>query len=215
MIKRTTLIVTAVIGLLLLAAGGVAAAYYLSSTMNVDQNTIDSEYIVISSTDYSDFLNEVSFDTTISVDPLDNVTITYDLNADTDIWDAYGNTYGVDGTADACLISNAMSINVAQTNTTGGYDLEITVSAFSPIAGLTYTMKVGTQYCTYGQTTPDTWTFHDLTFGTDYAVALYVSGTPSETPGSTVGFTNYDPNVTPKVIGSVFTFTATAPNGAP
>ena len=227
MIKRTTLIVTAVIGLLLLAAGGVAAAYYLHSTTTVEQNDIDSEYIVISSSRYIDFLNEVSFDTTVSYDPSTQTSSTvYDLNENADIWNTTGNTYGPDLDNDSCLISNALTINVGQTNATGLYNLEITVSDFNPISGLTYVMTItstqGTQYSEYLDANhPNKWVFYDLTFGLDHSVALYVMGTPTENPGATVGFTNYDPdardnnNQPAPVTGSIFTFLATAPNGAP
>lgn len=200
-----------VVLLVLATAGSVIASYNLHSSTTVEDNDIDSEFIVISTSTHSDLLDEVSFDTTVATDD----TVSYSLNANQDIWDDGADTYGTDGVNDACLISNALTVNVAQTNVSGYYNLDVTVTGFTPIAGLTYTMKVGTQYCTYGQTVAGHWNFADLNFGQDYAVALYVSGTPTENPGSTVGFTNYDPDATPAVAGSIFTFLATAPNGAP
>lgn len=217
MIKKTTAMIAIILGIILFTAGSVYAAYNLHSTTTIEDNDLDSEYIVISSTVHKDFLDEVSFDTTVTADPVTgDESVAYVLNASEDIWNTATNGYGADGTKDACLISNATTINVKQTNVEGYYTLAVTVTDFIPIQGLTYTMKVGTSHCTFGQYVAEQWTFYDLTFGDNYEVALYVSGTPTEDPGATVGFTNYD-NSDPEhvVTGSVFTFTATAPNGSP
>lgn len=214
--KKIMFAVGLVLFVILFTAGSVVASYYLHSSTTIEDNDIDSEFIVISSSTYTDFLDEVSFDTTVTTDPLDNVIVTYTLNANVDIYNNEStHAYGTDGVNDACLISNALTINVAQTNVTEGYDLTVTVSDFDPIAGLTYIMKVGTAYCTYGQSVANQWTFSGLSFGTNYDVALYVYGTPSVSPGSMIGFTNYDPDLQNPVVGSIFTFLATAPNGAP
>lgn len=228
--RKVSFGVIAVILALVLTAGTVTAAYFLHSTTTVEDNDIDSEFIVIGLSTYTDLLDEVSFDTTVTYNQATQTSTTaYDLNENADIWNPTANNnngdYGTDGVNDACLISNPLTINVAQTNTDNLYYLDVTVSDFIPIAGLSYIMTVtstqGTLYSDYlDNNHPNMWRFLDLQCGLDYAVALYVMGTPTENPGATVGFTNADPdardanNQPAPIAGSIFTFLAVAPNGA-
>ena len=185
--------------MILFTAGTVAGAHLLQSKTDIDQNTIDSKNIVISSTDFDDILTSVDFDTVNS-----SGTVTYELRA----------THDLDGdsTNESALITSAFSINVAPTNldaseVTSGFSLIVTVSDFAPVAGLTYTLVVGDQ--SVAITSGTTWTFLSaFDYNTDLAVALYVSGTATANPGNGVGFTNYV--ASPLTEGSVFTFTATS-----
>lgn len=200
-VKRTTVAGGIIIALLLLlTAGTVAAVYLMQSQTDVSENTIDNQYIVISTTTYTDFLNGAVFDTVN-----DNGSVTYTLHTDTDLDGASGN--------EAALISNAMSINVAPTNVSGTFDLFVSVTSFTPVSGITYTMKVANQTATYDTGASGYgWYFQGLALDTDLDTALYVSessGPLATAPGATLGFTNYVDAGAP---GSVFTFLASIPD---
>lgn len=192
MIKKTTAIVAVVLFVVLFTAGTVAAGLALSSTTHVDENDIADQHIVITSSTYTDILDAVKYDTIN-----DGGTVTYALHCD---YDSDG-----DDTADAVRLTKAFSVNVAKTNVDEtSFDLTVAVSGFAAVAGLTYTLKVGSATA---DITSGTATIIGLAYGTDLAVVLYVSGTLAEpsVAAPTVGFTNYVEN---SVVGSVFTFTA-------
>lgn len=195
MIKKTTAIVALLLFVILFTAGTVTAGLALSSTTHVDENDVDDQHIVISSTTYTDILDAVKYDTTN-----DGGTISYALHYDYD-------TDGTPATFEAVKISKDFNIRVDKTNVTEAtFDLTVTVSKFTAIAGLTYTLKVGDSTAAF---TGGSATFTGLAYNTDLAVVLYVSGTltnPTVATGlATAGFTNYVENTED---GSVFTFTA-------
>lgn len=194
MYKKTTAIVALLLFVILFTAGTVAAGLALSSTTHVDQNDVDDQYIVISSTEYTDILDAVKYDTTN-----DGGTISYALHYD------YDSTGG--STPDSVKISKDFNIRVDKTNVTEGtFDLTVTVTKFTAIAGLTYTLKVGNSTANF---TSGSATFTGLAYDTNLAVVLYVSGdltNPTVATGlATAGFTNYVENTED---GSVFTLTA-------
>lgn len=194
MYKKTTTIVAVVLFVILFTAGSVAAGLALSSTTNVDENDVDDQYIVISSTEYTDILDAVKYDTTNN-----GGTVSYALHYD------YDSTGG--STPDSVKISKDFNIRVDKTNVTEGtFDLTVTVTKFTAIAGLTYTLKVGDSAANF---TGGSATFTGLAYDTNLAVVLYVSGdltNPTVATGlATAGFTNYVENTED---GSVFTFTA-------
>lgn len=194
MIKKTTAIVAVVLFVILFTAGSVAAGLALSSTTNVDENDVDDQYIVISSTEYTDILDAVKYDTTN-----DGGTVSYALHYD------YDSSEG--STPDSVKISKDFSIRVDQTNIEEAtFDLTVTVTKFTAIAGLTYTLKVGNATANF---TGGSATFTGLAYDTNLDVVLYVSGVltnPTVATGlATAGFTNYVENTE---VGSVFTFTA-------
>lgn len=190
MIKKTTFGVVLVLLIVLATASAVAGAFILQSQTTIHDNDMDSRYIVISSNDYTDFLTSADFNTT-NVDD----TISYELILDSAI--------NGSATNNASHISETFTITVAKTDNIEGttFDLNVAVSDFSPIAGLTYTMKVGTAYATYSSG----WAFTGLALDTPLTVDLYISGTPTADPGESVGFANH----TLTEDGSIFTFTAT------
>lgn len=194
MYKKTTTIVAVVLFVILFTAGSVAAGLALSSTTNVDENDVDDQYIVISSTEYTDILDAVKYDTTNN-----GGTVSYALHYD------YDSTGG--STPDSVKISKDFNIKVDKTNVEENtFDLTVTVTKFTAIPGLTYTLKVGN---TPADFTSGSATFTGLAYGPDLAVVLYVSGVltnPTVATGlATAGFTNYVENTED---GSVFTFTA-------
>lgn len=194
MIKKTTAIVAVVLFVILFTAGSVAAGLALSSTTHVDENDVDDQYIVITSTEYTDILDAVKYDTTN-----DGGTVSYALHYD---YDSTGGT-----TPDSVKISKDFDIRVDQTNIEEAtFDLTVTVTKFTAIAGLTYTLKVGDSAANF---TGGSATFTGLAYDTNLAVVLYVSGILTDptdaTHLDTVGFTNYVANTED---GSVFTFTA-------
>lgn len=217
MIKKTTAIVAVVLFVILFTAGSVAAVYLIKSETNVDHNDIDDQYIYISfsapdTSEYSDLLSTVSFDTVNS-----GGTASYVLHCDEDWFDT-------DGINDVAKISTTHTMRVDSTNGGNTFSLDVTVTDFTPVAGLTYYLKVGSQYVAGSVASHNTgindtatgfgWTLDGLACDTDLTVDLYVGGTPTEDPGATVGFTNYD-NSDPQhvVTGSVFTFVAYATVG--
>lgn len=194
MIKKTTAIVAVVLFVILFTAGSVAAGLALSSTTNVDENDVDDQYIVISSTEYTDILDAVKYDTTNN-----GGTVSYALHYD---YDSTGGT-----TPDSVKISKDFTIRVDQTNIEEAtFDLTVTVTKFTAIAGLTYTLKVGNATANF---TSGSATFTGLAYDTNLDVVLYVSGVltnPTVATGlATAGFTNYVENTED---GSVFTLTA-------
>lgn len=208
MIKKTTTIVAVVLFVILFTAGTVAAGLALRSTTTVDENDMDNEYIVLTSTTgYKDFLGTAAFDTTNN-----GGVLSYTLRLDTDFLN--------DGIKDASLVSEKFTMNVEHSaGEEGLYNLEITVDEFIPIGGLEYIFTAGpstnefqimdtTYSAVSGESKTYTWTLENLSYDVDYIIALYVSGTPTETPGATLGFTNYDGSASPAVTGSVFTFSA-------
>ena len=201
MMKQATFGAVIIALILLATAGAVGYALSIQSQTTFDENEMDGEYIYITSTDYTDFLGTVSFDTVN-----DHGTASYVIHSDT----AYG-----------ALASEEFTINVARSSDKVGnlYDLEVTVTEFIPVTGLTYTVTAGTDTnkflfvdSTYenisGQPTTYKWTLTNLYYGENYIFALYVDGTPSVDPGATLGFTNVDSTANPAVVGSVFTLTA-------
>jgi len=195
MIKKTSAIVALILFVILFTAGSVAAGLALSSTTHVDENDVDDQHIVISSTEYTDILDAVKYDTANN-----GGTVSYALHYD------YDSTGG--STPDSVRISKEnVSIRVDQTNIEEAtFDLTVTVTKFTAIAGLSYTLKVGSSAADF---TGGSATFTGLAYDTDLAVVLYVSGVLSDptdaTHLDTVGFTNYVENTEG---GSVFTFTA-------
>lgn len=202
MIKKTTAIVAVVLFVILFTAGSVAAGLALRSTTTVDENDISNDYITISSSEYHDFLDAVSFDTVVT----DSGT-TYNIHSD-------GSKL-----SNNVLASKEAVMSVARSNNTLGssYSLNVSVSKFAPTTGLTYTFTVWSidnngkadavvtsddSYTAVGQKYE--WTLTGLEYGTSYIVALYVSGSVTSMD-STIGFTNY---VAGSEDGSIFTFTA-------
>lgn len=181
------------IALILLATGcAVAYALNISSHTTIEKNTIEDSYIVLTSTDYDDILVDVDVEFTTEND---NDTITYTLV----------NNYASSGSAlDSVKITKDFTITVAPTNVKGTFDLAVTISAFTAVPGLTYTMKVGTQT---EDITSGSATFTGLAYGTPHSVVIYVSGILTSAPSATLGFTNYSAD--PAIEGSVFDFTAT------
>lgn len=199
MIRKTTAIVALILFVILFTAGSVAAGLALSSTTHVDENDVDDQHIVISTNvaGYTDILDAVKYDTTN-----DGGTVSYALHYD---YDSAGGS-----TPDSVKISKDFTIRVDKTNveeTT--FDLTVTVTEFTAIAGLTYTLKVGDSAESFNSGSA---TFTGLAYDTDLDVVLYVSGVLTDptdaTHLDTVGFTNYDGTANPVKVGSVFTFTA-------
>lgn len=201
MIKKTTAIVALILFVILFTAGSVAAGLAIRSTTTVDENDISNDYITISSSEYHDFLNTVSFDTVVTES---------------------GTTYNIHS-AGSKLTNNVLAskeavMSVARSNEGLGdtYDLNVSVSKFTPKTGLTYTFTAWSinngeanavvtsddSYTAVGQ--EHEWTLTGLNYGVDYIIALYVSGSVTSMD-STIGFTNYVENTED---GSVFTFTA-------
>lgn len=222
MIKKTTAIVAVVLFVILFTAGSVTAAYLIKSQTDVDHNTIDDQYIYISfsapdTSEYSDLLGTVSFDTVNT-----GGTASYVLHCDEDWFDGQGNV-GTDGINDVAKISTTHTMRVDSTNGGNTFSLDVTVTDFTPVAGLTYYLKVGSQYVAGSVASHNTginttatgfgWTLDGLACDTDLTVDLYVGGTPTEDPGATVGFTNYNGTTNPVTVGSVFTFVAYATVG--
>lgn len=194
MYRKSTAIVAVVLFVILFTAGSVAAGLALSSTTNVDENDVKDQYIVISSTEYTDILDAVKYDTSNN-----GGTISYALHYD------YDSTGG--STPDSVKISKDFTIRVDQTNIEEDtFDLTVTVTKFTAIAGLTYTLKVGNATANF---TGGSATFTGLAYDTNLDVVLYVSGVltnPTVATGlATAGFTNYVENTED---GSVFTLTA-------
>lgn len=190
--------------LLLVTAGSVAAVYLMKSETTVTENTSENQYIVISSSDYTDILDGAVFNTVNNA----GVSVTYSVenNTDTDS----------DGVYDARKISNAFSISVASTNVSGTtFDLFVSVSEFSKITGLEYLMSAGSSFTTY--TNGDQgygWYFTGLDLDTDITMGIYVSDNGvalTSLPDADLGFTNYDGSTNPVTVGSVFTFVAQVP----
>jgi len=190
-----TKIIVGVTVLAILFAGIGFALTYNAST-SVTDNTIEAKYIKVTtkngdSADYTDFLDTVDYNTvndagTIKYSPINDVRI---------------DGVAVDGEhpADAQQISTAnWKVAVEKTGFASEqtYNMDVTVSNFTPVAGLTYTLKVGTQTATY---TDSKWSFTGLTTSSSALdVKLFVSGTATAS-SETAGFTNNT---------SVFTFTA-------
>ena len=224
--KKSTVTLTALlVGILLLAtAGSVGATLLIKSQTSINENTMDDSYLYISfsapdTLEYRDLLGTVAFDTINS-----GGTASYVLHRDTDL--------NGDGINDAGKISTTHTMRVASTNGGNTFSLDVTVSDFTPVTGLYYWLKVGTQYVLGSTTAHYTslsdytetsfgWTIDGLACNTDLTVDLYVSATSdlsdsnpalSANPGATVGFTNYEPAVVSPpadaVTGSVFTFVA-------
>ena len=122
MIKKTTAIVAVVLFVILFTAGSVTAALALRSTTTVDENDMDNEYIVLTSTTgYKDFLGTAAFDTINN-----GGNISYTLRLDTDFLN--------DGIKDASLVSEKFTMNVEHSaGEEGLYNLEITVDEFMAI----------------------------------------------------------------------------------
>ena len=196
--EKMTMTTKAVLGVSILALLFVGVGYALTynASTTVTDNVIEMKYIQVTtkngaSADYTDFLDSVDYNTVN-----DAGTVKFSPILDTRI-----DGVAIDGghPADAQLISTAdWKVLVEQTGFTGEqtYDLDITVTNFTPVAGLTYTMKVGTQTATYSA---DKWSFTGLTTSsTPLDVKLFVSGTATAS-SETAGFTNNS---------SVFSFTA-------
>ena len=187
------------IALLLVSCVGVAYAYSaLTSEQEIDNNTITDEYIVLK-TNSEDVLDTIAFDT---VTDGTNVT-TFKVHT--------AESITISGTPTNVLkISDpTWKVNVTKTNVSDSdsvtYGLTVTVTDFTPVAGLNYIMVINNVVVAYNSG----WTFTGLSYATDYSVALYVYG---QYNGATAqsGFTNYDSTANPVVTGSVFKFVATA-----
>lgn len=202
MYKKVAFGAVLIVILLLATAGAVSAAYLLKTQTNVNQNDIGEQDIYITPSTNTDILGDINFDTVNTAG-----TKTYKLHYD------YNSSTGtlVQNGGDSTLISKTgVTINVAKTSgvNVDGFDLKVTATAFTPVAGLTYTMKIGDQAVA---NVGSTWTFTDLAYDTDLTVLLYVKNTSTEViiPESDVkiGFTNYS---APAVEGTVFQFVATS-----
>lgn len=233
--KKSTVTLTALlVGILLLATAGSVGAVmllHLQAETDIDQNTVGAENIVITTdvTGYADILDSVQFDTV--TDYQNGATVTlyrahagYDLNND--------------GVKESALVTVPFSITVTPTGISdqGTFDLDITVTDFTPVSGLTYTMVLGAEFDQNDSTrmtnyvamatqsnsatmykalntlnaNPALYGWH-LT-GLPYdnlSVALFISGDADTNPGTTAGFTNYSTS-NPVADGSIFTFVATS-----
>lgn len=185
--------------LMLLTAGTVAAVILMQSQTDITENTIDNQYITISSNDYTDFLGTATFDTVNNAGG-----IRYDLHEDSDIDNVAGN--------ECAKISNTLLIEVAPTNVSGSYDLFVSVTEFTQASGITYILRIGTEIAEYQNGSMGYgWYISGLTLGASYEADLYVketNGPVTDNPGATLGFTNYQ---SAQVPGSVFTFLAYIP----
>lgn len=223
MIKRTTLVIAGILALILLTAGTAVAVMNLWSTTDVDDNVMENKYIEIAlsgnGSSYTDFLDTVEYDTTISNA---GATTTYTPRL-TDCINADCNPQTTD--PDASLISKIFYVTVSETNvvSSGGspsYDLTVSVTEFTAVEGVTYYLTAGVyqdeyhfldaitsnslEYNSVAHTCE--WTVSGLAYDVPYVVAMYVSGTTTADPGESLGFTNH----TDTVDGSIFTFKATS-----
>lgn len=202
MIKKTTAIVAVVLFVILFTAGTVAAALALRSSTTVEENDISSEYITLTSSECTDFLDAVSFDTVVT-----SSGVTYNIHSD-------GSKLSGSVLASKEFV---MSVDRSTAALGSSYDLEVSVSKFSPITGLTYTFTAWSidnngqanlcvasddTYTAEGQEYK--WTMTGLEYEPDYIIALYVGGSVTSMD-PTIGFTNY---VAGTEDGSIFTFTA-------
>lgn len=194
-------LVLLLIALLLVSCVGIGFAYMaLTSEQEIDNNTITNEYIVLK-TDSEDVLETIAFDTVT-----DGTNVTgYKVHT------AGGDTLTISGTPTNVLkISDpTWKVNVTKTNVSDSdsvtYGLTVTVTDFTPVAGLNYVMVINNVVVAYNSG----WTFSGLSYATDYSVALYVYGQYNGAVAQS-GFTNYDSTANPVVTGSVFKFVATA-----
>ena len=183
------------IALLLVSCVGIGFAYVaLTSEQEIDNNTITNEYIVLK-TNSEDVLESIAFDTVT-----DGTNVTgYKVHTDSTV-----------GGTDMDKISvSSWKVNVTKNNVSDSdsvtYGLTVTVTDFTPVAGLNYVMVINSVAVAYNSG----WTFSGLSYATDYSVALYVYGQYSGAVAQS-GFTNYDSTANPVVTGSVFKFVATA-----
>lgn len=227
--KRKALapLVALLIAVMCIAGVGVAYAYTaLTSTQNIEDNTVDDQYILLKSnvdgTMAVDVLDEIAFDSV----RVDETTFNYTVHPDKDGTADKTITIGSDSNAHAYEVMKISKDNwtvAVEKHITGDtattyadtYSLTVSVSKFNATAGLTYIMMVNNTpvVCTADATAhTGTWTFSGLNYKTDsagtYDVELYVAGTTTTSATAPVsGFTNY---VASSEDGSVFTFTATA-----
>lgn len=196
------------IALLLVSCVGIGFAHMaLTSEQEIDNNTITNEYIVLK-TDSEDVLETIAFDT---VTDGNNVT-GYKVHTTESITISSVST-PVLKISDPDWEVNVTKNNVSDSNT---YGLTVTVTDFTPVAGLNYVMVLddGNTYNVVNSyhaidANRDGWTFTGLSYATDYSVALYVYGQYNGAVAQS-GFTNYDSTANPVVTGSVFKFVATA-----
>lgn len=192
------------IALLLVSCVGVAYAYSaLTSEQEIDNNTLDDEYIVLK-TNSEDVLDTIAFDTVT-----DGTNVTkYKVHLGTD-----AETITLNGTPTEMLKISIPSwkVNVTKTNVSNTesvtYGLNVTVTKFIPVAGLNYVMVINNVAVAYNSG----WTFTGLSYdqpNDGYTVALYVFGETTNSPLNGCGFTNYSAD--PSEVGSVFKFVATA-----
>lgn len=194
------------IALLLVSCVGVAYAYSaLTSEQEIDNNTLEDEYIVLK-TNSEDVLDTIAFDT-----ETDGTNVTkYKVHLGTD-----AETITLNGTPTKMLkisVSDpSWNVNVTKTNVSDTesltYGLKVTVTKFTPVDGLHYVMVINNVAVEYN----NGWAFTGLSYGqpddAGYNVALYVFGETTNSPLNGCGFTNYSD---PSEVGSVFKFVATA-----
>lgn len=189
------------IALLLVSCVGIGFAHMaLTSEQEIDNNTITNKYIVLS-TDSEDVLETIAFDTVT-----DGTNVTgYKVHTTESI------TISSVSTPVLKISDPTWKVNVTKNNVDDSdtYGLTVTVTDFTPVAGLNYVMVINNVVVAYNSG----WTFSGLSYATDYSVALYVYGEyadpdPANPIGAKSGFTNYSAN--PVVTGSVFKFVATA-----
>lgn len=176
----------------LLCVSGMCVGYAfmaVTSEQEIDNNTIVDQYIILT-TNSDDVLSEIAFDT-VNTDS----GVVYKIHTD-------GTTID---TNDALKISvDNWNVTVANTNVDSDtYTLNVTVTDFTPVTGLTYVMKINNTNVAYS----GGWSFSGLEYDTAYSVALYVYGT-CDTASS--GFVNYDSTTNPETVGSVFKFVSVA-----
>lgn len=198
-VRSSGSIVLLLIAMLLVCGIGVGFAYSaLTSEQTVNQNTLDDEYIVLK-TNSTDVLDTIAFDTVTNGTDVTQ----YKVHLGTD-----AETITLGGTPTKMLkISDAdWKVNVTKKTTEStSYTLNITVSDFTPVAGLHYVMVINGVAVEYNSG----WAFTGLSYATEYTVALYVYGSTIVNPLPVgCGFTNYVAD--PETVGSVFTFVATA-----
>lgn len=182
---------------LLVSCVGVAYAYSaLTSEQEIDNNTITDEYIVLK-TNSEDVLDTIAFDTVTN----GTAVTTFKVHTTESISISDVST-PVLKISDPSWKVNVTKTNVSDTDSVT-YGLNVTVTKFTPVAGLNYVMVINNVAVAYNSG----WTFTGLSYTTDYSVALYVYGQYDSATAQS-GFTNYSAD--PSEVGSVFKFVATA-----
>ena len=209
--KALAPLVALLIAFMCIAGVGAVYAYNaVTSSQEIGENDMNDQYILLKSDVNSaiatDVLNEIAFDSTRVTD----TTYTFTVHGTTLTFNEvdYPNAMKVSKDNWTVEVEKHLPEDapITYANT---YNLVVTATDFTPTAGLTYILKVGTTAVLF---TSNAWTINGLTYDTPYDVELYVAGTistPATEPVS--GFVNYDDSDAEHIVeGTVFTFTATA-----